>query len=307
VQRKTSVNWLIKLFGSPGGLCSSITESKHITAVKEPWRRSNRYNALGQMLLTNQRLDKLAASRVDFEHRGMLNVTSIFEAISAQEFGLEGDLAFDGEGGGDGNGNADGGGDGNDDNEAEVDGPKTVGHVELGIRSRAYNSDCPKQLTDPCGSLPERGYPWEVTKLGRQIGQPHLQELIRRFPAEQLRQPEDDDFHDIPLSECPHFYSRISVFPFASATFYAPSDLSGINGMRHERIYSCPSWRRAILASLVCVAFMLHESSYFFPSLSGTFHIRVHWSNGLCWLKTLLTKIPECGWFNPSSMTKVKV
>jgi hypothetical protein len=32
---------LIMMFGSPNGLCSSITESKHIKAVKEPWRRSN--------------------------------------------------------------------------------------------------------------------------------------------------------------------------------------------------------------------------------------------------------------------------
>jgi len=27
----------IQLFGSSNGLCSSITESKHIKAVKEPW------------------------------------------------------------------------------------------------------------------------------------------------------------------------------------------------------------------------------------------------------------------------------
>ena len=59
-------------FGAPNGLCSSITESKHIKAVKEPWRRSNRFQALGQMLRTNQRLDRLAAARVDFENRGML-------------------------------------------------------------------------------------------------------------------------------------------------------------------------------------------------------------------------------------------
>lgn len=66
---------LITEFGAPGGLCSSITESRHITAVKKPWRRSNRYAALGQMLLTNQRLDKLAASRVDFVARNMLPPT----------------------------------------------------------------------------------------------------------------------------------------------------------------------------------------------------------------------------------------
>ena len=63
---------LIRAFGAPNGLCSSITESKHIKAVKEPWRRSNRFEALSQMLLMNQWLDKLAASCVDFASRGML-------------------------------------------------------------------------------------------------------------------------------------------------------------------------------------------------------------------------------------------
>ncbi|KAL0955182.1 hypothetical protein HGRIS_004089 [Hohenbuehelia grisea] len=47
-------------------------ESRHITAVKRPWRRSNRYNAIGQMLITNQRLDKLVALRASFISRGML-------------------------------------------------------------------------------------------------------------------------------------------------------------------------------------------------------------------------------------------
>jgi hypothetical protein len=65
----------MKEFGAPGGVCSSITESRHITAVKKPWRRSNRYEALGQILLMNQRLDKLAAARVDFIDRGMLPPT----------------------------------------------------------------------------------------------------------------------------------------------------------------------------------------------------------------------------------------
>ncbi|KAG1866432.1 hypothetical protein C8R48DRAFT_747650 [Suillus tomentosus] len=63
---------LIQLFGATNGLCSSITESKHIKAIKEPWRCSSQYKALGQMLLTNQCLDKLAASQVDFCFHGML-------------------------------------------------------------------------------------------------------------------------------------------------------------------------------------------------------------------------------------------
>ncbi|KAL0957220.1 hypothetical protein HGRIS_001034 [Hohenbuehelia grisea] len=63
---------LIQEFGAPYGVCTSITESRHITAVKRPWRRSNRYNAIGQMLITNQRLDKLVALRASFISRGML-------------------------------------------------------------------------------------------------------------------------------------------------------------------------------------------------------------------------------------------
>ena len=43
----------IKKFGAPNGLSSSITESKHIMAVKKPWHQSHRYEALGQMLTTN--------------------------------------------------------------------------------------------------------------------------------------------------------------------------------------------------------------------------------------------------------------
>lgn len=67
--------YIIRLFGAPNGVCTSITESKHIRAVKEPWRRSSRNNALFQMLTTNQRLDQLGAARDDFTKRSMLNGT----------------------------------------------------------------------------------------------------------------------------------------------------------------------------------------------------------------------------------------
>lgn len=66
----------IRLFGSPNGLCSSITESKHIKAVKEPWRCSSRFKALTQMLLTNSRMDKLAAARQEFRKLGMMDGTT---------------------------------------------------------------------------------------------------------------------------------------------------------------------------------------------------------------------------------------
>ena len=80
---------LIRVFGAPNGLCSSITESKHIKAVKELWRRSSRFEALSQMLLTNQHLDKLAAARIDFTDRGMLQgtcISSVWEQILRMPF-----------------------------------------------------------------------------------------------------------------------------------------------------------------------------------------------------------------------------
>jgi len=74
---------LIRLFGAPNGLCTSITESKHIDAVKAPYRRTNRNKPLGQMLIINQRLDKLAASRRDFHRRGMLKGTCLTVAMQS--------------------------------------------------------------------------------------------------------------------------------------------------------------------------------------------------------------------------------
>ncbi len=67
----------VQEFFSLNGLCSSITESANIHAVKKPWRRLSRFHALRQMLLTNQHLDKLQVAQLDFEKQGMLNVSLI--------------------------------------------------------------------------------------------------------------------------------------------------------------------------------------------------------------------------------------
>lgn len=82
---------MIRAYGAPNGLCSSMTENKHIKAVKKPWRRSNRYNTMQQMLLTNQRLDKLSASRAHFTHNNMLQgdcLTDVLAQISKYDWSL---------------------------------------------------------------------------------------------------------------------------------------------------------------------------------------------------------------------------
>ncbi len=70
----------ITLFGSPNGLCTSITESRHITAVKRPWRRSSKNNPLVQILRTTTRLSKLAAAPIHFAQRGLFKTDVFMQA-----------------------------------------------------------------------------------------------------------------------------------------------------------------------------------------------------------------------------------
>ena len=74
---------LVQAFGTPNGLCLSITKSKHIKVVKEPWRQSSRWEALKQMLTTNSRLDKLLAAQVDFASHRMLK-GSVLKGVLSQ-------------------------------------------------------------------------------------------------------------------------------------------------------------------------------------------------------------------------------
>jgi len=127
----------IKNFGSPNGLCSSITESKHITAVKQPWHHSNRYNALSQILKVNERLDKLTAARADFAACGMLQdpplVAAILGALNDNNDtheGIEGDNSGNSDGIND-DGNGDSGGGDNDSDAGPVESEPLMNEVWL--------------------------------------------------------------------------------------------------------------------------------------------------------------------------------
>ncbi|KAF9469995.1 hypothetical protein BDZ94DRAFT_1329827 [Collybia nuda] len=139
------------MFGAPNGLCSSITESKHIKAVKELWRHSSHFKALGQMLVTNQWLDKLAAAWIDFTAHQMLDGACLAPHIQPISPPLPSVTSTD------------------PDDEA-VDGPRVEAAVSL-AKTRAA---------------------------------------------------------DMHISKCPVFDSQVSVFHVAVATYYAPSDHSGV-------------------------------------------------------------------------------
>ncbi|KAJ6612918.1 hypothetical protein B0H10DRAFT_2436717 [Mycena sp. CBHHK59/15] len=204
----THYHYLIQEFGAPNGLCSSITESKHIKAVKQPWRRSSRYEALSQMLTINDRLDKLAAARVDFVDRGMMAGPAARPLPTAAPAAPP--AANEDE----------------DDDGGATDERKILGEVTL-------------------AKTAVRGYPKNPDALARYLHLPDLVPLVRRFLCAQDNPDRDFDIPlaNIPLDHCPDAPSSIKVFPSAIAKFYAPSDQSGIAGMLRERIRAVRSWR----------------------------------------------------------------
>ncbi|KAH7904887.1 hypothetical protein BJ138DRAFT_1118986 [Hygrophoropsis aurantiaca] len=227
---------LIRLFGAPNGLCSSITESKHIKAVKQPYRRSSRFRALGQMLITNQRLDKIAAARTDFINRGMLDGNCLTNAVQMQD-GTEDD------GNNDANNNAGAAptqtinianapahqpsvqDSSNEDNGETDNGPTCVeAHVQL---ARTPRRKCPRR----------------ISSLAVELNIPDLPHLVRSFLFDQMRPHDPSDVSDVSLVQFPEYTGKISIFNSASSRFYAPSDISGIGGMRTEYIRACPKWR----------------------------------------------------------------
>ena len=67
--------------------------------------------------------------------------------------------------------------------------------------------------------------------------------MLRRFLYDQLHPNSSIPSHDLSIHAYPEFYGRVHIFYHATATFRAPSDLSGIGCMRHEYIRATPSWR----------------------------------------------------------------
>jgi hypothetical protein len=70
-----------------------------------------------------------------------------------------------------------------------------------------------------------------------------LTSLIQRFLHNQRDSNSDSEPSSSASSDLPEFYEKITLYTSAVATFHAPSDISGIGGMRYERIRAVDSWR----------------------------------------------------------------
>ncbi|KAH7905023.1 hypothetical protein BJ138DRAFT_1138389 [Hygrophoropsis aurantiaca] len=241
---------LTQLFGAPNGLCSSITESKHIKAVKRPYQRTSKWKALGQMLLINQRVDKLERFRVIMTEKGMMEGALLPEYLSNQNEGDDGDEPDEDE-------------DSDDEDNGAVDGPHVSATVTL-------------------AKTKYRDWPDNADDIGTRVKQPNFEELIRRFLFDQHNPHSPIPASEVDIEECPTFRSRISIFPSAFACYFSPSDQCGVGGIYQQVIRATESWQGGA-ARRDCV---FAEKDATLPGMQGLYIVQ--WSCALvCWFETM--------------------
>ncbi|KAJ6548029.1 hypothetical protein B0H10DRAFT_2202662 [Mycena sp. CBHHK59/15] len=195
---------LIQLFGAPNGLCSSITESKHIKAVERPYRRTSHNKPLSQMLLTNQRLDKLAVASVDFTARGTMDGTLLPLPPPPPRDSLPpppenpDDECFD---------------------HGAMDGPTCIGEVKL---AKTYGG----QFLSSSLAIVFLSSPQFVESL--------MMWIAWLYTWTSHNELLDGYFNTIGTKFCPSVVLQ--------AVFYALSDVSSVGGMHHEHIRATKSW-----------------------------------------------------------------
>ncbi|KIM36125.1 hypothetical protein M413DRAFT_31879 [Hebeloma cylindrosporum] len=194
--------YAIQLFGSPNGLCSSITESKHIKA----------------MLRTLVRMDKMEALRRKLTKLGMLaGTTSSYMAQTKTE---QSDIDIS-----------------DTDGELMPVMPPVDDEDDDGGPVSGIATDAMSDIKLAARSQPR--YPRNLHQLAAYIHQPSFPLALQRFLFT-LNHGDNQPPPD--LGALPSFKGEIRVYHSAIATFYAPSDLCGAGGLHREHIRSTPSF-----------------------------------------------------------------
>ena len=84
---------------------------------------------------------------------------------------------------------------------------------------------------------------WTLVQAAHFVRQTDFPVLVRRFLFDQLNPNPVIPSSDMIANAFPVIGGNIFIFNSAVATFYAPSDISGVSGMRREFIRATPSWR----------------------------------------------------------------
>ena len=82
----------------------------------------------------------------------------------------------------------------------------------------------------------------DPAKFTAEFDVPAFPKLIRCFLYDQLNPESELTSADVRLHDCPAFTGKVSVFSSAAATYYAPSNPSGVGGMCREHIQATRSW-----------------------------------------------------------------
>ena len=204
----------IENFGTPNGLCSSITESKHITTVKHPWCRSSRYNAIKQIMQVNQRMEKLTTARVNFTLQGIL----MFPTWQPR---LLHSVPLDDE----------------DDQSGAAHEGAIHNKVFLAQTHGMYRKMFFSMFLTSLRIAPN--YPRNLHGLGQRIGHPNLSDLVRNYLLQQAC-PDMDPTANWPPTALPHtnpsHAEHLKVFHSARTIFCAPSNPFTATSMHHETI-----------------------------------------------------------------------
>ncbi|KAF8261622.1 hypothetical protein EI94DRAFT_1773380 [Lactarius quietus] len=185
-------------------------ESKHIKAIKRHYRRSGRNKPLGQMLVTNQCIDKLAATRMlDGSPTSAANAWLGLFSNRTPANDATPDLSMQPAPLHD-----------HEDNHTPINDPEAG--VEISLAKRCVHCS-PHNLFSP----------------SQKIRQPDLPQLAHQFLFTALNP-------DTPIPEAVsdllEITGKINVYNLAHVVFYSPSNFSGLRGMHHKRIRSAVSW-----------------------------------------------------------------
>ncbi|KAI1790354.1 hypothetical protein LXA43DRAFT_1148653 [Ganoderma leucocontextum] len=192
----------IQLFGSPNGLCSSITESKHISAI----------------LCKLIRLNKLAAARTEFGRRGMLYGDVLVHAHL--QAGIEQDSDYSN----------------SEDTEADED-ERFREIAEAMASDDSAPADAYVTLSEIPAYTKAVHQVGELLEQPHLISMMRRFLYVQAHPD--ANDADDVPLEQCPYvwgGSC------LSVYHSASAAFFAPSEHAGPNGMQREMIRATPCW-----------------------------------------------------------------
>ncbi|KAK1235839.1 hypothetical protein PQX77_000929 [Marasmius sp. AFHP31] len=241
---------LIAEFGSPNGLCSSITESKHISAVKEPWRRSSRNTPLAEMLVINNRMDKMQWAEANFRHRGML--TGPATHGTSEEFAAQADIYSEETASSIARLATNPDWDEQDDDGGPIDGNGIWSRTRL---AKKYISRLPQSPLELEHQLRIKNFTFLIRCFL------HQRSLSSDYPVEELDWGAIENELPVITSQ-----TKIRIYPSAVSTFSAPSDLCGFGGMKRERIRAVDLWK-GTGARHDCVFMVKDQDGHGFRSL----------------------------------------